>query len=279
MDLATALRQASRRLEQAGVDAPRLTAEVLLSALLDRPRSWLYAHPEETLPAEALARYGAMVAERAAGRPLQYITGRQEFYGREFLVTPDVLIPRPETEHVIEAVLETAGGAERLVDAGCGSGAIAVTLSLEMARRVWATDVSLPALAVAAENSRRHGARVGLVACDLVSAFAPCSLDLVVANPPYVAEDEVAALPREVREHEPRMALLAGPDGLDVYRRLIPEARRVLRPGGWLVVELGWKALEPVRAMLGEGWENCREWPDLAGRPRVLAARRAAEPS
>lgn len=277
MDLATALRQASRRLEQAGVEAPRLTAEVLLSVLLDRPRSWLWAHPEERLPAEAAARYEAMIAERAAGKPLQYITGRQEFYGREFLVTPAVLIPRPETEHLIEAALEVAQEGRRVADVGCGSGAIAVTLSLEMARTVWATDVSLPALEVAAINSQRHGARVELVACDLVSAFAANSLDLIVSNPPYVAEVEVPALPREVREHEPRTAWLAGPDGLIFYRRLVREARRVLRPGGWLLVELSWRALEPVCAMLTVGWEQPRVWPDLAGRPRVLAARRARE--
>lgn len=259
------------------MDAPRLTAEVLLAATLGRPRSWLYAHPEEPLEPETLARFEAMVAERAAGRPLQYITGRQEFYGREFLVTPDVLIPRPETEHVVEAALEIAGDSRRVADVGCGSGAIAVTLSLEMGRRVLATDVSLPALAVAAENARRHRAAVEFVACDLLSCFAAASLDLVVSNPPYIAEDEFAALPREVREHEPRLALLAGRDGLDAYRRLVAEASHVLRPGGWLVLELGWKVLDPVRAMLARDWEDCRVWSDLAGRPRVLAARRAQE--
>ncbi len=279
MDLATALRQASRRLEQAGVAAPRLTAEVLLSALLDRPRSYLFAHPEETLPDGLAASYEALIAERAAGRPLQYITGRQEFYGREFLVTPDVFIPRPETEHVIEAALAVAFEARRAVDVGCGSGAIAVTLSLEMKRKVWATDISLPALAVAAENARRHAAQVELVACDLASAFAAASMELVVSNPPYIGEEEAQALPREVREHEPSIAFLGGPDGLAVYRRLVSEAARVLRPGGWLVVELGWNALEPVTAMLETGWEEPRVWPDLAGRPRVLAARRLREAS
>ncbi|MCS7314350.1 MAG: peptide chain release factor N(5)-glutamine methyltransferase [Bryobacterales bacterium] len=257
------------------MEAPRLTAEVLLAALLERPRAYLYAHPEESLPAGTLARYEAMVAERAAGKPVQYITGWQEFYGRRFLVTPDVLIPRPETEHLVEAALAVARDAADVADVGCGSGAIAVTLSLEIGRTVWATDVSLAALAVAARNALRHGARVELVACDLVSAFAPASLDLLVSNPPYVAEEEYASLPREVREYEPRLALLAGRDGLDVYRRLTGEARRVLRPGGWLVLELGWKALEPVRAMLKDGWDEHRVWPDLAGHPRVLAARRA----
>ena len=274
MDLATALRQASRRLEQAGIDAPRLTAEVLLCALLERPRSYLYAHPEEALPPEAAARYESMLAQRLAGKPTQYITGRQEFYGRVFKVTPDVLIPRPETEHVVEAALEYASDLGAIVDVACGSGAIAVTLSLETGRRVVGTDISLAALAVAAENVRALGARVELVTCDLLAAFASSSLDLVVSNPPYIAEAEAPQLPREVREYEPPGARLAGPDGLEVYRRLIAEAHRTLRPGGRLIVELGYGRLPAVRAMLEAGWNEVRVWPDLAGRPRVLAARK-----
>jgi release factor glutamine methyltransferase len=274
MDLATALRQASRRLEQAGIDAPRLTAEVLLAAVLGRPRAYLYAHPEETLPPDAAARYETMLAQRLAGMPTQYITGQQEFYGRVFRVTPEVLIPRPETEHVVEAALEFAREARTIVDVGCGSGAIAVTLSLETGRLVWGTDISPAALAVAAENVRALGARVELVACDLLAAFASSSLDLVVSNPPYIAETDAPQLPREVREYEPPRALLAGPDGLEIYRRLIAEAHRTLRGGGRLVVELGYGQLAPVRAMLEEGWDEVRVWPDLAGRPRVLAARK-----
>jgi release factor glutamine methyltransferase len=274
MDLATALRQASRRLEQAGIDAPRLTAEVLLAAVLGRPRAYLYAHPEETLPPDAAARYETVLAQRLAGRPTQYITGQQEFYGRVFRVTPEVLIPRPETEHVVEAALEFAREARTIVDVGCGSGAIAVTLSLETGRLVWGTDISPAALAVAAENIRSLGARVELVACDLLAAFASSSLDLVVSNPPYIAETDAPQLPREVREYEPQRALLAGPDGLEIYRRLIAEAQRTLRGGGRLVVELGYGQLAPVRAMLEEGWDEVRVWPDLAGRPRVLAARK-----
>jgi release factor glutamine methyltransferase len=274
MDLATALRQASRRLEQAGIDAPRLTAEVLLAAVLGRPRAYLYAHPEETLPPDAAARYETVLAQRLAGMPTQYITGQQEFYGRVFRVTPDVLIPRPETEHVVEAALEFAREARTIVDVGCGSGAIAVTLSLETGRLVWGTDISPAALAVAAENIRSLGARVELVACDLLAAFASSSLDLVVSNPPYIAETDAPQLPREVREYEPQRALLAGPDGLEIYRRLIAEAQRTLRGGGRLVVELGYGQLAPVRAMLEEGWDEMRVWLDLAGRPRVLAARK-----
>ena len=261
------------------MDAPRLTAEVLLCALLERPRSYLYAHPEETLSPEAAARYEGMLAERMAGKPTQYITGRQEFYGRVFKITPDVLIPRPETEHVVEAALEFAREARTVVDVGCGSGAIAVTLSLETGRLVWATDISHAALAVAAGNVRALAARVELVACDLLAAFASSSLDLVVSNPPYIAESDVLRLPREVREFEPRTALLAGPDGLGVYRRLIAEAHRTLRAGGRLIVELGDGLLATVRAMLGAGWNDVRVWPDLAGRPRVLAARKRGQAS
>ncbi|MGB9606170.1 MAG: peptide chain release factor N(5)-glutamine methyltransferase [Bryobacteraceae bacterium] len=251
-----------------------MTAEVLLASLLRQPRAYLYAHPEECLPPEAAARYERMIAERLAGKPTQYITGEQEFYGRPFKVTPDVLIPRPETEHVVEAALQFADAARNIVDVGCGSGAIAVTLSLETGRWIWATDISLAALAVAAENARRLGARIGLVACDLLAAFKDSSLDLVVSNPPYVAEEEAASLPREVRDHEPRIALLAGPDGLAVYARLIREAQRALVGSGRLVVELGYSALDPVRAMLEAGWDDLRVWPDLAGRPRVLVARK-----
>lgn len=273
MNLERALRQASRRLEEAGVAAPRLTAEVLLASLLERPRSFLYAHPEQELAAEVLERYRGLVEERARGKPTQYLTGRQEFYGREFVVTPDVMIPRPETEHVVEEALELAREAARVVDVGCGSGAIAITLSLETGRAICATDISTAALAVAAENASKLGARVHLIACDLVSALASQSMDMVVSNPPYVAEEEASSLPREVREYEPAAALFAGRDGLDLYRRLILEAARVLRPGGWLVLELGYRALDPVRAMLADRWCCLRVRQDLAGWPRVLAAR------
>ncbi len=275
MNLQTALRQASRRLEEAAIAAPRLTAEVLLCHLLGRDRAWLYAHPEEPLDLERLAAYHRLLEERLAGKPTQYITGRQEFYGREFLVTPDVLIPRPETEHVVETALELARDGAEILDAGCGSGAIAVTLSLETGRPVWASDISPAALAVAAENARRLGAQVRLVISDWTSAFAPGALDLVVSNPPYVPEAEQAGLQREVRDFEPRIALFSGPTGLHAYGRLISDAARVLRPGGWLVLEIGYRALDPVRNMLGAAWSEVHVKPDLAGLPRVLAARKS----
>ncbi|RPI08287.1 MAG: peptide chain release factor N(5)-glutamine methyltransferase, partial [Acidobacteriales bacterium] len=217
--------------------------------------------------------YGRYLHERLQGKPTQYITHRQEFYGREFTVGPDVLIPRPETEHVIETVLAQARGARRLVDVGCGSGAISVTLALEMQAEVWATDISPVALAVAAGNARKLAAQVHFVACDLASAFGAGTMDLVASNPPYVALRDAPGLQREVRDYEPHVALFAGETGLEVYERLVKEAERVLRPGGALVMELGFKTSEPVSAMLGPPWQDVRIVPDLAGIPRVLAAR------
>ena len=208
--------------------------------------------------------YGRYLNERMRGKPTQYITHRQEFYGREFRVTPDVLIPRPETEHLVEAALGFARG--RVVDVGTGSGAIAVTLALETPAFVIATDIV--SMDVAERNARSLGAAVSFVQCDLLRAFADGSLDAVISNPPYVAAG--ADLPREVRDWEPGLALFAGEDGLAMYRRLIPEAARVLRSGGWLALELGFDSLPAVREMLGEGWRDVRVIDDLAGIPRVV---------
>jgi release factor glutamine methyltransferase len=232
----------------------------------------LYSHPEDQLSELAWIHYGRYLSERLQGKPTQYITKRQEFYGREFLVTPDVLIPRPETEHVIEAALRLAGGARRLVDVGCGSGAIAVTLALELKAKVWATDISTAAIAVARENAVRLRANVRFVACDALSALAPGSVDLVVSNPPYVALGEAEGLQREVRDHEPRIALFAGETGLEVYQKLVLDGARVLAPGGRLIVELGYKSRDPVLALLGQHWRDIEVIPDLAGIPRVVAA-------
>ncbi len=274
MDIRTALEQGSRLLEEAGVSAPRLTAEVLLSHALRCDRVYLYAHPEQVLEHNPWLHYGRYLHERLEGRPTQHITKRQEFYGREFHVTPDVFIPRPETEHVVETALRLAPEARSIVDAGCGSGAIAVTLALELGRPVFATDLSLAALAIAAENARRLGAPVQFLACDLIFAFAAGSLDLVVSNPPYIPTTEAPGLPREVRDHEPSLALYAGPEGLDAYRRLAAEAARVLRPGGWLIMELGYRQVEAVTAMFDAGWREPETVTDLAGLPRVLAINR-----
>jgi release factor glutamine methyltransferase len=287
MTVREAVLQGQELLEAAMVSVPRLTAEVLLlhaishdqTAREGQPadRAWLYAHGSDELRESWWIHYGRYLHERIGGKPTQYITGRQEFYGREFRVTRDVLIPRPETEHVIEAALALAKAANaqaaRVLDIGAGSGAIAVTLALETKSGVFATDISFAALSVAGENARRLSANVALVACDLGSAFADGCFDLVVSNPPYVPERDRETLQREVREFEPEAALFAGGDGLAVYRRLIPEAGRLLRPGGWLVMELGDGGAQPVRHLLA-GWDAVALCPDLAGTPRVVSARR-----
>ena len=273
MTVQTAIHQGSSLLEEAGTPAPRLTAEVLLCHALGRERAWLYGHPDDELSDAARIHFGRYLHERLQGKPTQYITGRQEFYGREFAVSPEVLIPRPETEHVVEAALAMKDRVRRVVDVGCGSGAIAVTLRLEMGVEVCGTDISAAALKVAAANAAKLQAPVHLVACDLASAFGPRSMDLVVSNPPYVALDDHAGLQREVRDYEPRVALFAGETGLEIYARLVGEALRVLRPGGALVVELGFKRCEPVRSMLASPWRDIQILPDLAGIPRVLVAR------
>jgi release factor glutamine methyltransferase len=204
------------------------------------------------------------------GKPTQYITGRQEFYGREFRVTPDVLIPRPETEHVVETALRLAPHPARLLDVGCGSGNLAVTLRLETGASVWAADISPAAIRVAAGNAQRLDAPVSFVACDLLSAFADGSMDLIVSNPPYVPLGDQAGLQREVRDWEPPEALFAGPTGVEIYARLVRDAERVLRPGGWIVMELGFNLRDRVAAMFTGHWRNLETVPDLAGIPRVV---------
>lgn len=270
MDVRTALLQGQKLLEDGGIPAPRLTAEVLLAHAAACERVWLYAHSGDELREVWWIHYGRYLHERLGGKPTQYITGRQEFFGREFRVTPDVLIPRPETEHVIEAALGRARGA--MVDIGTGSGAIAVTLALETGHPVLATDISIAALRVAAENSHRLGSAAQFVACDLGSCLPDGAFHLVVSNPPYVPEGDSSTLQREVRDHEPRIALYGGgSDGLAIYRRLIPEAARLLKPGGWVVMELAYNAGDAVRALL-EGWRNIEVVNDLAGLTRVVVA-------
>lgn len=212
--------------------------------------------------------YGRYLHQRLNGVPTQYITGRQEFFGRDFHVTPDVLIPRPETEHLIEAAL--AVEARNILDIGTGSGAIAVTLALETKARVVATDISERALRMARSNAERLSARVDFVACDLAGALGG-AFDLIVSNPPYIPRTE--SLPREVREHEPEIALYGGEDGFEIYRRLIPEAERLLAPAGWLMMEIAYNAADAMRQRLA-AWKDIRVIPDLAGLPRVVQAKR-----
>jgi len=272
MTVRTALLQGTTLLDDAAVGVARLTAEVLLAHALHRDRAYLYGHPEHELSEIEWLHYGRYLHERMQGKPTQYITGRQEFYGREFRVTPDVLIPRPETEHVVETALRIAPQAARILDVGCGSGALAMTLRLETGAALWASDISPAALRVAAENAQRLQAPVAFVACDLLSAFADGSMDLIVSNPPYVPLGDKAGLQREVRDWEPHEALFAGPTGLEIYARLVRDAGRVLRAGGWLVMELGFNTSERVAAMFLSQWQNLETVPDLAGIPRVIAA-------
>lgn len=271
----TALLQGTEILTQAAVPVPRLTAEVLLSYAMRRERAYLFAHPEQELREVEWLHYGRYLHERSQGKPTQYITKRQEFYAREFRVTPDVLIPRPETEHVVEAALQLLRDRPRashdVLDVGTGSGALAVTLALETRARVTATDVSPAAAAVAVRNAAALGASVDFVICDLMSSVAAHSIDLIVANPPYVPLPQRESLQREVRDWEPAIALFAGQQGYDAYDRIVADAPRVLRPGGWLVLELGF-GCQPHVSMLLNGWRNVRMEPDLADIPRVAIA-------
>ncbi len=275
MTLQTALAQGTALLDDGGIPVARLTAEVLLSFALQKEREFLYAHSGDELSENAWIHYGRYLHQRLGGMPTQYITGRQEFYGREFRVTPDVLIPRPETEHLVEAALERISPEDAVLDVGTGSGAIAVTLAIERPGiNVVASDISEAALRVAAANAERHQARVAFTCGDLTAAFAAESVDVLVSNPPYVPLTGAEGLQREVRDYEPKVALFGGETGTEIYRRLATDALRVLRPGGWLLLELGYNSEERVRAMLDGRWKDVRSGPDLAGIPRVLEARK-----
>lgn len=265
-----ALRQAIRFLSEHGMESPRLTAEVLLSRALGQDRVYLYAHPEAPLPELAWIHFGRWLHERSQGKPLQYITREQEFYGRRFAVGPGVLIPRPETELLVELALRNE--ATTVLDIGTGSGILAITLALEWERPAVATDLSAEALRIARANAEALGAPVQFVQADLAAAFAGHSFDAIVTNPPYVPAGDAPGLQREVRDWEPPTALFSGPDGLDHYRRLEPLCRRLLRPGGWLLGEFGYGQAAAI-AELFQGWRAVELHADLAGTPRVLAAR------
>jgi release factor glutamine methyltransferase len=277
MQIREALRAAGEHLAAHDVGSPRLNAEVLLMFVLGCDRAHLFAHPERELTADEQARYDAVIRERTTGKPTQYITGHQEFWGMDFVVSPAVLIPRPETEHVVETALELARAVvqPRIVDVGTGSGCIALALAKELPQaEVLAVDISAEALEVAHKNASQLGLeRVHFRQGDLLERVEAASFDLVVSNPPYVGEAEPEKAQREVREFEPKVAVFAGPQGMEVYERLIPQAARVLRPGGWLVMEIGYSIEEPVRALMSEFGE-LKTVPDLQGIPRVVAGKR-----
>ncbi|MGA9352840.1 MAG: peptide chain release factor N(5)-glutamine methyltransferase [Terriglobales bacterium] len=293
MQLRESLNAAIDRLTAEHVPSPRMNAELLIMFMLDCDRAYLYAHSERELTADEMSRYDAALAQRATGVPAQYITGHQEFWGMDLIVSPAVLIPRPETEHLIETVLELVAGDKqkqsqqprtgvsaphklRLVDVGTGSGAIALSLAKELpSAEILATDISGTALEVARANAARHELtqRVRFHQTDLLAGLPLGAFDFVVSNPPYVGEWEEDQVQLEVRKFEPRGAVFAGPTGLEVIERLIPQAQKALRPGGWLVFEISGTIHERVRDLLA-GWDEVAIKNDLQGIPRVAVARR-----
>jgi release factor glutamine methyltransferase len=272
-----ALRSAAERLELHHVSNARLTAELLLSHSLSVEREYLYAHDDRVLTDDDYQKLEDLLYDRISGVPLQYIVGRQEFYGRYFRVNPAVLIPRPETEHVVEAVLERhPGHGIRILDVGTGSGCIAVTLALEIpGARVFASDISEAALRVAYENAAAFSATVGFVCMDFLDAITG-HFEFIVSNPPYVRPGDIHRLQREVREHEPHVALFSPADELEVYRRLMAGAERLLVEGGHLMMEVGIGMDEHVRKLFGTGWEKLPTKADLQGIPRTVIIRRRA---
>jgi release factor glutamine methyltransferase len=290
--LGQALKEGMARLNAASVPSSALSAELLLIHATGRDRTGLYAHPEEALDNSLVEKYLAMIARRASGEPTQYIVGKQEFWGLEFEVTPAVLIPRPETEHLIEVALGRIGAARRteglrIADVGTGSGCIAVALAQELPNvQITATDISSAALEVARRNVARHEMtdRIQLVLADLLAfdfhesrakSQQPRLFDLILSNPPYIATGEAPELQREVRDYEPAQALFAGPAGSEIYERLIEQAWPALKPGGILAMELGYGLAEPVGKMFDPArWSHLSTSNDLAGLSRVIAAER-----
>jgi release factor glutamine methyltransferase len=295
IDIRAALRLAIETLRAAKVPSHTLAAELLLMHALGRDRTWIYSHPEDEVDPAAFSRLLAFVERRASGEPTQYITGKQEFWGLEFEVTPSVLIPRPETEHVVEVALERLGARGikidmatgtpsaplRMADVGTGSGCLAVALAHELPHaNVLATDISNAALEIARRNAGRLGVaeRVSFLHTDLLASIHEAnSFDLIVSNPPYIGRNEKAQLSREVRDHEPQSALFGGPTGIEMYARLVEQSARLLRRRGILVLELGYNSADHVRGLLFQqpAWVNVSITNDLAGIPRVIAAERS----
>jgi release factor glutamine methyltransferase len=295
MDIRTALKLGIAQLRVANASSYTLAAELLLLHATGRTRTSLYSHPEDQLTEPESQNYFALIERRAAGVPTQHLTGKQEFWGLEFEVTPDVLIPRPETEHIIEVALDRlalrdlrtkhsqnmSGEGLLIADIGTGSGCIAIALAKEFpATRIYALDISPAALAVAQRNAARLGFsdRITFLESNLMRSVQAPLFDLIISNLPYIARREAPTLPRGVREHEPSIALFGGEEGYEMYAELITQSAMHLKPGGILVLELGHDSLPAVRPLLDtRAWTNLGITNDLAGIPRVIAAERASE--
>jgi release factor glutamine methyltransferase len=298
--IAEAVLQGAHSLRKAGVPEARREAGSLLAHVIGRDRTFLISHAEDPIGSEQLAEFQCAIEGRAGGKPLQYITGYQEFFGLDFEVTTDVLIPRPETELLVETALQLVskrGGAPTICDVGTGSGCVAISILVELQRlrrsadaRVVAVDISEGALAVAKRNAARHSVS------DYVSfALSDCFafdhgyegkhvdsdrelFDLIVSNPPYVAIGAISGLQREVRDFEPRMALEAGVEGLSIIKRLLAEAGAFLRPGGHLVFEIGFDQHEAVGQLIDRSiWKLLGIYPDLQGIPRIVALEKVVD--
>ena len=278
MLLRESLQSAITQLTSDRVPSPRLNAEMLLMFTLNCDRAHLYAHPERELTKEEQSRYDEALTQRTKGVPAQYITGHQEFWGLDLIVSPAVLIPRPETEHLIETVLPLARALKtpKIADVGTGSGAIALALAKELPNaEIHATDISPSALEIAEANAARLQLERNLFFhdTDLLNGLEAAAFDFVVSNPPYVGEAEADQVQLEVRKFEPRTAVFAGPTGLEVIENLIPAAHTALRPGGYLIMEISGTIADRVGALL-HGWEDITLTNDLQGIPRVASARK-----
>ena len=280
ISIAEAILQGANKLRKAGVPEARREAGSLLAFLLDKDRTFILSHADDPISEEQETLFQEFLDSRALGEPAQYITGRQDFYGLEFEVTPAVLIPRPETELLIEAAIKLVGTEEKVsfCDVGTGSGCIAITLLTQFPQaHAIAIDVSTEALGIAKRNAARHRVtdRIEFVLSDCFASVPQQTFDLIVSNPPYVAEDAVATLQREVRDFEPRVALTAGADGLDVIRRLVTDAQRYLQHNAHLLFEIGFDQHEAVGNLVdAQVWELLDIHQDLQGIPRTVALRR-----
>lgn len=280
MNISETLKNATEILKRSGIAEPRREAASLLALALEKDRTFLIAHPEYELTEKESAEFAGTLARRAAHEPLQYIRGRQEFYGLDFLVTPDVLIPRPETELIVEAAIEILKQEEnpRFCEIGTGSGCISVSILHEIkAATATGADVSEKALQMTKVNAERNAVsdRLKLIKSDVFENFEEREkFDLIVSNPPYVPAEDFTTLQAEVRDFEPRTALTDGGDGLSIIAKIITAAPRFLKPGGYLLMEIGFNQSDKVRGMfVSRVWEPAEFLPDLQGIPRMARAR------